>query len=59
MKRQIKTMTKKMLEAAPRLKASLTQDRLAEDRLAEDRLASDVFDDIIAVIKDRAQRLSE
>lgn len=49
MKRQIKTMTKKMLEAAPRLKTSL----------AEERLVSDVFDDIIAVIKDRAQRLSE
>ena len=49
MNRQIKTMTDKTMEAAPNLKASLT----AGGR------ASDVFDDIIAVIEERAKRLSE
>ncbi len=47
--RQIKTMTEKMMEAAPSLKASLT----------EDGLASGVFDDIIATIEKRAKRLND
>ena len=42
-------MTEKMMEAAPSLKASLT----------EDGLASGVFDDIIATIEKRAKRLRE
>ena len=48
MRRQIKTMIQKMQVAAPHLKANL----------AEEQLASDVFGDIIAVIEDRAKRLT-
>ena len=49
MNRQIKTMTKKMREAAPNLKTTLIQDGLA----------SDVFDEIITIIEKRAGRLIE
>lgn len=49
MNRQIKTMTEKMMEAAPSLKTSLIKDGLA----------SDVFDGIIAIIEERAKRLIE
>ena len=49
MNRQIKTKTEKMMEAAPSLKASLIRDGLA----------SDVFDEIIAIIEERAKRLIE
>ncbi len=49
MNRQIKTMTEKMMDAAPSLKASLIKDGLA----------SDVFDDIIAIIEERAKPLFE
>ncbi len=48
MSRQIKTMTEKMIEAAPRLTTSLIKDGLA----------SDVFHDIIAIIEKRAKALS-
>ncbi len=47
MNRQIKMMTDKTMEAAPRLKASLIKNGLA----------SDVFDDIVAIIEERAKRL--
>ncbi|MCH2037839.1 MAG: HipA domain-containing protein, partial [Rickettsiales bacterium] len=49
MNRQIKTMTEKMMDAAPSLKESLINDGLA----------SDVFDEIIATIEERAKRLIE
>ncbi len=47
MNRLIKTMTEKMMEAAPILKINLIGDGLV----------SDVFDDIIAIIEERAKRL--
>jgi len=47
--RQIKKMTGKMLEAAPKLK----------EKLNVDGLSSDVFDDIIGVIKERSKHLSD
>ena len=49
MNRQIKTMIEKMTDAAPSLKASLIKDGLA----------SEVFDEIIAIIEERAKRLIE
>ena len=49
MNRQIKTMIDKMMAAAPSLKTSLIADGLA----------SDVFDNIIAIIEERAKRLSK
>ena len=49
MSRQVKTMTEKMLDSAPSLKANLTTNEMA----------SDVFDKIIATIEERALRLSE
>lgn len=49
MNRQIKTMTEKMMDAAPSLKTSLIKDGLA----------SDVFDEIITTIEERAKRLIE
>lgn len=49
MKRQIKTMTEKIMQAAPKLKATLIKDGLT----------SDVFDEIIAMIEKRAKRLNE
>ncbi len=49
MNRQIRKMTEKMMETAPSLKASLIKDGLA----------SDVFDEIIAIIEERAKRLVE
>jgi serine/threonine-protein kinase HipA len=49
MNRQIKTMTEKMMDAAPSLKTSLIKKGLA----------SDVFDEIIAIIEERAKRLIE
>ena len=48
MDKRIKTMTEKMMEAAPSLKESL----------AADGLASGVFDEIIAIIETRAMHLS-
>ena len=48
MNRQIKTMAEKMMAAAPRLATSLIKDGLA----------SDVFDDIIAIIDERAKGLN-
>lgn len=47
MNRQIKTMTEKILEAAPNLKTSLVKEGLS----------SDVFDDIITIIEERAKHL--
>ena len=49
MNRQIKTMVEKMMDAAPTLKVSLVKDGVV----------SDVFDEIITVIEQRAQRLIE
>ncbi len=49
MNRQIKTMTEKLMDTAPGLKASLTADGLA----------SDVFDEIITIIEERSKLLSE
>lgn len=49
MNRQIKTMTEKMMEAAPSLKTSL----IAEG------LESDLFDEIITIIEERAKHLDE
>ena len=48
MNRQIKTMAEKMMEVAPSLATSLIKDGLA----------SDVFDDIIAIIDERAKGLN-
>ena len=48
MSRQIKAMTEKIMEAAPSLKESLTANGLA----------SSVFDEIIAIIEERAMHLS-
>ena len=47
MNRQVKTMTDRMMEAAPVLKSIM----------ATDGLTSSVLDDIIAVIKERTKRL--
>jgi serine/threonine-protein kinase HipA len=47
--RQIKTMTEKMMDAGPNLKESLIKGSLV----------SDVFDEIIAIIEERAKRLIE